>query len=41
MQIDGPLASDVVGDFDVTNTTTLEILGDNVVRVDIAITSLV
>ena len=37
VEVDRPLARDVVGDFDVPDLTTLEILGNNVISVDVAI----
>ena len=36
VEIDRPLAGDIVRDFDVVHLTTLEIFGDNVIGVDIS-----
>ena len=41
VEIDRPLASDIVGDFDVAYLAALEIFGNNIVGVDIAKTRLV
>lgn len=35
VEIDRPLAGDIVGDFDVPDLATFEILGNNIVSVDI------
>ena len=40
VEVDGPLAGDVVGNFDVLDLTTFEVLGDNIVSVDVAIMGL-
>jgi hypothetical protein len=40
VEVDGPFAGDVVGNFDVADVAALEELGDNVISVDIAIKSL-
>ena len=36
VEVDGPLAGNVIGNFDVTDLTTLEVLGDDIVGVDVA-----
>jgi len=36
VEIDRPLAGDIIGDFDVAHLATPEIFGDNVISVDIA-----
>ena len=41
VKIDGPLAGDVVGYFDISDLTTLEVFGDNIIRVDLTIIRLV
>lgn len=35
-EINRPFTCDIVGDFDVANFATLEILGDNVIRVNVS-----
>ena len=41
MEVDGPLASNIVRNFEIANLTALEILSDNVIGIDIAETQLV